>query len=97
MRKLRGTITSDKMKNTVVVRVDRLKIHPKYKKHFRVSKKYSVDTDGTLDCKIGDIVEIQETRPISKKKRWKAVKVVKKMSQLTLDEQNGENSEATKQ
>lgn len=71
-RKLKGTVVSDKMSQTVVVRVDGLKKHPKYQKYFKVSKKYKAhDPENTY--KAGDKVIIQETRPISKDKRWLVV------------------------
>lgn len=77
MRKLKGTITSDKMTKTAVVRVDRLKKHPKYLKYYRVSKKFKAH-DEKGEYKKGDVVMIQETRPISKDKRWKVAELVKR-------------------
>lgn len=77
MRKLRGTIVSVKMQNTVVVRVDRLKKHSKYLKYIRVSKRFKADSAGG-DDKLGDVVIIQETRPISKDKRWRVVELVRR-------------------
>jgi len=74
-RILKGIITSDKMDKTVVVLVDRYKEHPKYKKRYKVSKKYKAD-DPKNKYKTGDKVIIQETRPISKDKRWKVVKKI---------------------
>lgn len=71
-KQLRGTITSNKMAKTVVVRVDKLKKHPKYKKRYKVSKKYKAHTD--QEHQIGDRVIIEECRPISKEKKWKVIK-----------------------
>lgn len=79
MRKLRGVITSNKMKNTVVVRADSFKTHPKYKKYYRVSKKYKAHVANEIDYSIGDQVIIQETRPISKEKRWKVIGLVRRI------------------
>ncbi|MDO8600709.1 MAG: 30S ribosomal protein S17 [bacterium] len=76
MRKLKGTITSDKMMKTVVVRVDRLKKHAKYQKYFKTSQKFKAHNEG--DAKAGDVVIIEETRPLSKDKRWRVVEIVKK-------------------
>lgn len=73
MRILKGTVVSDKMEKTVVVEVERLKIHPKYKKRYKVSKRYKAH-DEKNEYKKGDKVIIQETRPISKEKRWKVIK-----------------------
>ncbi|OHA13925.1 MAG: 30S ribosomal protein S17 [Candidatus Sungbacteria bacterium RIFCSPLOWO2_12_FULL_41_11] len=77
MRKLKGTIISNKMAKTVVVRVDSLKKHSKYQKFYKVSKKYKVHDDKG-EYKAGDIVMIQETRPFSKEKRWKVSELVKR-------------------
>lgn len=72
VRKLKGEVVSDKMEKTIVVRVDKFKLHPRYGKRYRVSKKYKVqDTKGQF--KIGDIVEFVGCRPISKDKRWKVL------------------------
>lgn len=74
-RKLKGKVVSDKMEKTVVVLVETAKIHPKYKKRYQVSKKYKAhDEKGT--SKMGDDVIIEETKPISKDKKWKVVKVI---------------------
>ena len=73
IRILKGTVVSDKMEKTVVVEVERLKIHPKYKKRYKVSKRYKAH-DEKNEYKKGDKVIIQETRPISKEKRWKVIK-----------------------
>jgi len=72
-RQLTGIVTSDKMQKTVVVKVERIKEHPKYKKRFKVHKKYKAHVESG-EYKIGDRVTIEECRPISKDKRWKVVK-----------------------
>ena len=78
MRKVRtGTVISDKMDKTVVVRVQTLKEHPKYKKHVRQSTRFKAH-DEQNQCKIGDRVRIMETRPISHDKRWRVVAIVEK-------------------
>lgn len=68
-RILKGIVVSDKMIKTVVVQVLSLKKHPKYKKYFKVSKKYKVH-DEENQYHTGDQVLIKETRPMSKEKRW---------------------------
>ena len=73
MRTKKGIVTSNKMQNTIVVTVHSYKTHPKYKKKYRVSKKYYVD-DPKNTCKIGDEILIYETRPLSRLKRWTAVR-----------------------
>ena len=74
-RTLMGKVVSDKMDKTVSVLVERRVKHPLYGKIVRRSKKYLVH-DETNQAKIGDIVEVQEGRPISKKKSWVLSKVV---------------------
>ncbi len=66
-----GIVVSDKMDKTVVVKIDRLKMHSKYKKKYRVSKKYKAHDAGN-EFKIGDKVEIVEVKPMSKEKKWVA-------------------------
>jgi small subunit ribosomal protein S17 len=78
MRKTRtGTVISDKMDKTVVVRVQTLKEHPRYKKHIRQSTKFKAH-DEQNQCKVGDRVRITETRPLSHDKRWRVVAIVEK-------------------
>ncbi|MBU1160570.1 30S ribosomal protein S17 [Patescibacteria group bacterium] len=72
-KKFDGIVISDKMDKTIVVRVDRVKIHPKYKKRYTVSKKYKVH-DEKNQFKEGDKVVFIECRPLSKDKRWHVVK-----------------------
>jgi small subunit ribosomal protein S17 len=69
---LQGVVVSDKMDKTVVVTVSRFVKHPLYGKFYKVSKKYKAHDEGNI-YKIGDKVEIIETRPISKDKRFKVV------------------------
>jgi len=68
-KKLRGVVVSDKMQDTVVVEVKRYFQHPKYKKYITEKKRYKAHDAGNTK-KIGDKVEIQETRPISKDKHF---------------------------
>jgi small subunit ribosomal protein S17 len=67
---LSGVVTSDKMKDTVVVEVTRFVKHPKYDKFMKISKKFKAHDAGNTK-KVGDKVEIVETRPISRDKRFK--------------------------
>ncbi len=71
-RKFNGVVISDKMNKTIVVKVARVKVHPKYNKRFSVSKKYKVH-DEKNQYKEGDKVQFIETRPLSKDKRWRVV------------------------
>jgi len=71
-RKLQGVVVSDKMQKTVVVEVERVKEHPKYKRRFKIHKKYKAH-DENKEYKMGDIVVIEETAPISKDKKWKVI------------------------
>lgn len=68
-RQLVGTVTSDKMDKTVVVTVERSFRHPLYEKVIRSSKKYMAHDEGNA-CHVGDTVQIVETRPYSRRKRW---------------------------
>jgi small subunit ribosomal protein S17 len=68
-RVLTGRVTSDKTDKTITVLVERRVMHPLYKKFIRRSKKYAVHDDANL-CKEGDVVQIEECRPISKSKSW---------------------------
>lgn len=78
-----GTITSAKMQNTVTVTVHRHREHALYKKSFRISKKFLADTNGMTDLAIGDIVIIEECRPISKMKHFKVKEVVKRVPRVS--------------
>jgi small subunit ribosomal protein S17 len=71
-RVLQGTVVSDKNEKTVVVRVDRAFTHPVMKKTVRRSKKYHAH-DEANSAKVGDVVRIEESAPISKNKRWTLV------------------------
>ena len=64
-----GTVISNKMEKTVVVKVERVKQHPRYKKRYKVHKKYKAHTEG--EFKVGDKVIIEECRPLSKGKHWR--------------------------
>lgn len=68
-RRLKGVVVSDKMQKTVVVRIDRLRRHPKYLKYIKVSARFKAH-DEKNDAKTGDRVVIREARPLSKDKRW---------------------------
>ena len=71
-RKFKGVVVSTKMLKTIVVKVESFKLHPKYKKRYKVSTKYKVhDEKGVY--KVGDAVEFVECRPMSKDKRWTVV------------------------
>lgn len=72
-KQLIGTVISNKMQKTVVVEVERLKEHPKYKRRYKVRKKYKAH-DEKEEYHIGDRVIIEECRPISKEKRWRVIK-----------------------
>src|SRR6186997_123206 len=71
-----GTVSSDKMQKTVVVRVDRLVRHPKYRRYVRRTSKFMAHDE--LGATTGDRVRIVETRPLSTRKRWRVVEIVQK-------------------
>jgi small subunit ribosomal protein S17 len=72
-----GTVVSNKMEKTVVVEVSRLVKHERYGRYMRRSERFLAD-DRVLKAQPGDTVEIEETRPLSAKKRWRVVAVVTK-------------------
>ena len=71
-----GVITSDKMEKTVVVRVDRLVRHTKYRRYVRRTSKFMAHDE--MGATIGDKVKIVETRPMSARKRWRVIEIVQK-------------------
>ena len=72
-----GTVVSDKMDKTIVVAVEDNVTHPIYKKTVKRTYKLKAH-DEANECKVGDRVEVMETRPLSKDKRWRLVKIVEK-------------------
>ena len=78
LRKTRtGIVVSDRQRKTIVVRVERRTAHPKYHKVMTLSKKHYAH-DEHNDARIGDLVEIMESRPLSKLKRWRLVSVLRR-------------------
>lgn len=74
MKEARGLVVSAKMKKTVVVRVERLVQHPKFKKY--IVQRTKLKARDEIGCHEGDMVEIMSTRPISKEVHWKVIRVV---------------------
>jgi small subunit ribosomal protein S17 len=72
-----GTVVSDKMDKTIVVKVERQFMHPIYKKVVRKHKNFKAH-DENNDCNIGDVVIIKESRPLSREKRWALEKIVER-------------------
>lgn len=81
---LTGKVISNKMDKTVIVAISRLIKHPLYEKYIRKTTKLMVH-DEKKECNIGDIVLIKEVRPISKKKSWLLVKILKKNQQKAIE------------
>ena len=77
-----GEVISNKMAKTIIVRVERRFPHPRFKKVVTGYKKFYAH-DEKSEAKVGDRVRIEETRPLSKTKRWRLVEVVKKSSGIT--------------
>lgn len=71
-----GVVFSDKMQKTVVVRVDRMVKHPKYRRYVRRTSKFMAHDE--MGATIGDKVRIVETRPLSARKRWRVVEIIQK-------------------
>jgi small subunit ribosomal protein S17 len=76
-----GVVTSNKMQKTVVVTVMRQVTHPLYKRVVRQSKNFMAH-DEKNECKVGDTVRIEETRPLSARKRWRVAKIVARAAQV---------------
>jgi len=74
-KQLTGTVVSNKMLKTLVVKVERIKEHPRYRRRYKISKKYKVHNEKG-EYKIGDKVVIEECRPISKEKKWRVIKKI---------------------
>ena len=74
-RQLKGIVTSDKMQKTVVVKVEQIKEHPKYKRKYKFHKGYKADIQNDK-YEVGDNVLIEESRPLSKGKKWKVIKKI---------------------
>ncbi|ABZ83964.1 30S ribosomal protein s17 [Heliomicrobium modesticaldum Ice1] len=72
-----GKVTSNKMEKTVVVAVESRIQHPLYGRTVKKTKKFKAHDEENA-CQIGDVVEIMETRPLSKEKRWRVVRIVEK-------------------
>lgn len=73
-----GVVVSDKMDKTVVVRITTTYQHPEYKKYVKKYKKFLAH-DEKKECSIGDKVQIRETRPLSKRKKWRVVRILEKV------------------
>ena len=74
---LRGTVVSDKMDKTITVEITTQKSHPLYSKRVKYSKKFKAH-DANNEAKVGDIVEIMETHPLSATKRYRLIRIVEK-------------------
>jgi len=73
-RKLKGKIVSNKMTKTIVVAVEKIKEHPLYKKKYTSTTRFKAHVENSADYNVGDVVVIEESKPISKDKRWIVVK-----------------------
>jgi small subunit ribosomal protein S17 len=76
-RVLTGRVVSNKMKKTIVVAIERRKLHPLYKKYITMTKKLKAH-DEKNDCGIGDLVRVIESRPISKEKHWRLLEILER-------------------
>jgi len=77
-RKVRiGVVVSDKMNKSATVSIERRVMHPLYKKYYKKTTKFIIH-DENNECKVGDKVKIMETRPLSKRKRWRLVEILER-------------------
>jgi small subunit ribosomal protein S17 len=81
-----GRVTSDKMQKTIVVAVESLKRHPLYRRTYKSTNKFKAH-DEHEEARIGDTVRIEETRPLSKDKRWRLVEILRRAEQVAAVEQ----------
>jgi len=88
-----GTVVSDKMDKTVVVRVETLRRHPLYKKVIRRYRKFKVHDENNA-CHLGDLVKIGECRPISKEKSWNVIEILGRQEEvaITIEEREAERA-----
>lgn len=84
-----GVVVSDKMDKTVVVKVEKTKLHPKFKKYYKFHKKYKAH-DENNQCREGDLVMIQESRPLSKEKKWRVIKILGRLKEDIKEEDKNE-------
>lgn len=84
-KQLKGMVVSDKMTRTVVVEVERSLVHPKYRKLYRRSHNYKADT-ADCACGLGDLVLMEESRPLSKDKKWRVIQVIESKAAETSEE-----------
>ncbi|MDD5043590.1 MAG: 30S ribosomal protein S17 [Patescibacteria group bacterium] len=75
-RVFEGEVVSDKGEKTIIVKIDKVRIHKKYHKRYMVSRNYAVH-DPKKEYKIGEVVRFEECRPLSKTKRWRVLSKVK--------------------
>jgi len=80
-KRARGIVTSDKMDKTIAVTVEWLKRHPCYGKYVRHRATYKAH-DAHREARLGDLVEIEETRPLSRTKSWRLVRILRRASEL---------------
>jgi small subunit ribosomal protein S17 len=80
-----GRVVSDKMQKTIVVAVESLKQHRVYKRTYKFTTKFKAH-DEQNEARIGDMVRIEETRPLSKEKRWRLVEILKRAEQTVAPE-----------
>ena len=76
-RRFQGVVTSTKMQATAVVSIDRRIAHKKYGKYFTVSRKFKIHNPDNI-AQLGDVVEFEECRPLSRDKRWRYISTVRK-------------------
>jgi small subunit ribosomal protein S17 len=95
MRSKQGTVISNAGDKTIVVKVDREVRHPIYKKNYRVSKKFHAHNENN-EAQVGDVVEIIESKPISKLKTWNLSKIISKNAKV-IDQPAAVESESEKE
>ena len=90
-----GLVVSTKMQKTIVVEIEMRKAHPKYKRVMKSNKKFYAH-DEQNSARVGDVVRIRETRPLSKLKRWNLEEIIRRSSLSSLEEKPVAAESATK-
>jgi small subunit ribosomal protein S17 len=80
-RTLVGQVVSNKMQKTIAVKFERKVLHPLYKKYVKRTSKLLAHYEGS-DCRVGDIVAIEECRPIAKRKSWRLQKIIERVTEI---------------
>ncbi len=92
-KRVQGVVKSDRMDKTITVTVERVVKHPLYGKYLRRSSTFMAH-DAHNDAREGDLVELESTRPLSRRKRWRLVRILRRAPQLEVRERVAESTDS---